>query len=436
MLSTLIKVLSGFLKMSTCLHAYIIIPYRNDDENERKEQLFKSVKATYEMLFTDEVEDHTFIVVEQVDDGKDGSKAGTFFNRGLLLNAGFIYATQHALRRRMAPRMCNFILADVDMQPSNLTDGYKTLINGFRPLGRLWVDNPYKDNPDFFGGVLGVSFDAFYESNGFPNNYYGWGGEEDYLRWRVQNAGLPVEDVSSYAEKGAKIFDLETLPRKSRKETNQLRWESKLLWKQETKDNLNGLSTCRTAYTLTQRRPPIFKNIEKGEPSVKWLVVRIQVEKAPPPPKNPFLFEKPREPILNEIFEPEKDDDDPYVRVSPLPHAEKVSSQITPTKIEEMKTLTPKSIEQKPEDQPIIEAVQPEQCRVKTKAGTQCKKKATLGFVTCGIKSHRAQEEQMRKLDSVDYHDDQKLKALSRKRRLTDSKSPRRSLRTKNKKIC
>ena len=42
--------------------------------------------------------------------------------------------------------------------------------------------NPYK----YLGGVLLVGGEIFKRANGFPNNYYGWGGEDDELRRRFE----------------------------------------------------------------------------------------------------------------------------------------------------------------------------------------------------------------------------------------------------------
>ncbi len=41
---------------------------------------------------------------------------------------------------------------------------------------------PYKQ---YFGGVSAMSKEQFQKINGFPNNYWGWGGEDDdiYNRW-------------------------------------------------------------------------------------------------------------------------------------------------------------------------------------------------------------------------------------------------------------
>lgn len=47
------------------------------------------------------------------------------------------------------------------------------------PLGRdLFCSLPYKE---FFGGVSGLTVEQFKKINGFPNAFWGWGGEDDDL---------------------------------------------------------------------------------------------------------------------------------------------------------------------------------------------------------------------------------------------------------------
>ncbi|XP_073663532.1 LOW QUALITY PROTEIN: beta-1,4-galactosyltransferase 5-like [Tursiops truncatus] len=55
---------------------------------------------------------------------------------------------------------------------------------------------------EFFGGVSGLTVEQFQKINGFPNAFWGWGGEDDDLWNRVQNAGCsvsrPEDDTGKY----------------------------------------------------------------------------------------------------------------------------------------------------------------------------------------------------------------------------------------------
>lgn len=42
---------------------------------------------------------------------------------------------------------------------------------------------PYEE---FFGGVSGMTTDQFQKINGFPNAFWGWGGEDDDLWHRYE----------------------------------------------------------------------------------------------------------------------------------------------------------------------------------------------------------------------------------------------------------
>nr|XP_036860637.1 beta-1,4-galactosyltransferase 3-like [Manis javanica] len=58
---------------------------------------------------------------------------------------------------------------------------------------------PYKE---FFGGVSGLTVEQFRKINGFPNAFWGWGGEDDDLWNRVHYAGFnvtrPEGDLGKY----------------------------------------------------------------------------------------------------------------------------------------------------------------------------------------------------------------------------------------------
>ena len=50
----------------------------------------------------------------------------------------------------------------------------------------------YYDYPDFLGGAIEFSRNAFERINGFPNHIYGWGGEDDALKVRIANEKITV----------------------------------------------------------------------------------------------------------------------------------------------------------------------------------------------------------------------------------------------------
>ncbi|CAK0788212.1 unnamed protein product [Prorocentrum cordatum] len=116
-------------------------------------------------------------VVEQTQDGQK-------FNRGQLLNVGLRLA-QGAL-----PGITSFITHDVDLLPSmDMRPAYAkppppgTAVH----LASVWPKYTY---PGFLGGVLSFRPEDFERANGYPNNYWGWGLEDDQLALRMSKCNI------------------------------------------------------------------------------------------------------------------------------------------------------------------------------------------------------------------------------------------------------
>lgn len=141
----------------------IIVPYRN-----RPRQLSAFRKSIKDYLKIP----YEVIVVEQ-NDSKD-------FNRGFLLNIGFLKAEELG---------CNYVVFhDVDMLPVDADYSFSTepthLITELEvPEG---VSRQLFDG--YFGGVTLFPSNIFRKINGYSNQYYGWGFEDDDLLLRcVEN---------------------------------------------------------------------------------------------------------------------------------------------------------------------------------------------------------------------------------------------------------
>ena len=50
--------------------------------------------------------------------------------------------------------------------------------------------------PDIFGGVVAIPTNIFRQLNGFSNQFWGWGGEDDDMRVRIRKLKLRVERYS------------------------------------------------------------------------------------------------------------------------------------------------------------------------------------------------------------------------------------------------
>lgn len=141
----------------------IIVPYRH---RHKHLNVFVQRMVNYCTL---EGLEFKIIVVEQ-----DNASA---FNRGMLCNIGF----KEAMLRK-----CNYVVFhDVDMIPLKVDYSYAD-----HPV-HLASDNiPFQS---YFGGITLFPAKDFKKINGFSNLYWGWGFEDDDLRYRCVKHGLKFE---------------------------------------------------------------------------------------------------------------------------------------------------------------------------------------------------------------------------------------------------
>ena len=149
----------------------IIVPYRDGGNQNRAEQLTE---------FLRHYEEENVLIVEQTE--------GEKFNRGILLNIGYEYIVKNL------PEATTFLFHDVDIlmdkdaiQKYYGNDG-KELVH----LGDMIKGDKYKGSVNFLGRVLKTSKDVYRKLNGFPNTFYGWGGEDDALSNRIYSIGETV----------------------------------------------------------------------------------------------------------------------------------------------------------------------------------------------------------------------------------------------------
>jgi beta-1,4-galactosyltransferase 4 len=98
---------------------------------------------------------------------------------------------------------------DVDLLPTHpgFAQLYSTPHAGPVPIAKTWSRYEY---PNYIGGITGFGVPLFRKINGYPNNFWGWGGEDDDLRRRLEAVGYPpTEWVQPPAELKGKIRDLE-----------------------------------------------------------------------------------------------------------------------------------------------------------------------------------------------------------------------------------
>lgn len=141
----------------------IVVPFR-----DRWEHYYEFLGAISYFL-----EDHDYeyriIVVEQ-----DNAKP---FNRGMLCNIGFLQAKK---------LKCDYVVFhDIDIVPHYIDYTYSEV-----PMHLASKKVPFKS---YFGGVTLFSMEVFEKINGFSNFYWGWGFEDDDLRYRCIENGIQFE---------------------------------------------------------------------------------------------------------------------------------------------------------------------------------------------------------------------------------------------------
>lgn len=151
----------------------ICIPYRN-----RKEHLDKLIPHLTEHLNKQGI-DHKFYVGHQVDD--------ELFNRGLMKNIAAHYAFNDG---------CDYIAwHDVDMLPHEECDYTYPSETPIHIATKLSKYNYGIGYDQYFGGVVLFTKEQVEKTNGYSNEYWDWGQEDDDLFWRCYFEGMTTGRV-------------------------------------------------------------------------------------------------------------------------------------------------------------------------------------------------------------------------------------------------
>lgn len=152
----------------------VIVPYR-----DRLDQLNTFTESICKYL-EDKKIDYRVIVVEQ-----DSKK---LFNRGKLLNIGFLKAIELE---------CTYVVFhDVDMLPHRVDYSYSDFPIHLatnevdKVTGKL---TPVFE--EYFGGVTMFPVKDFQAINGYSNEYWGWGFEDDDLLHRCKLMRIPLDSI-------------------------------------------------------------------------------------------------------------------------------------------------------------------------------------------------------------------------------------------------
>ncbi|XP_014280366.1 beta-1,4-N-acetylgalactosaminyltransferase bre-4 isoform X2 [Halyomorpha halys] len=230
----------------------IIIPYR-----DREKQLSMLMSYLPPILERQQLAYHIFIV-EQI--GNDT------FNKGLLMNAGALTALEyHSYPGVMFHCL---VFHDVDMLPEDDRILYSCPQQPRHlsvAVNELNYRLPYRQ---LVGGVFSIRTDHFLRVNGYSNLFWGWGGEDDDMGYRVEHVLLwisrPPEWIARY-----------TMIKHEKRRPLARKVRTKLLRTSWRRYRLDGLNTA--AYGLMEMKhiSPILTHIliDVGHPpnSIKQL---------------------------------------------------------------------------------------------------------------------------------------------------------------------
>jgi len=171
----------------------IIVPFRIQKGQNRQWELTQFLAHMKDMMDSlvdkKEMDNYHIYIIEQ-------SQSNKKFNRGLLLNIGAsISDTMYS----------TIIFHDVDLLPQ--PDIYEWYC--FQPtiypihIAACWKER--YTGKDYFGGIVSFNREVFQKINGFPNNFWGWGGEDDALLDRCK-----MNNVIPKKVREGTIKDIET----------------------------------------------------------------------------------------------------------------------------------------------------------------------------------------------------------------------------------
>lgn len=239
----------------------IIVAFRDMGDNYRQKQLDIFVQQM-KHIFHEKTDYHIYIIEQESDrddyeelpgDWKVKESSMAKFNLGRIKNIGYTLAFADNRDNKDS----YYVLSDVDLLPSvESIDNYLKYPKG--PIHLAALGTRYskdKIDEDFLGGVLSVDSSAFTKCNGYPNNFWGWGGEDNALLSRMKSNNISIEksehpvidleNISEIKQKTSALWEQGLLmDKKIRKEKRQ---EDKTSW--ET----NGLNDIDTLYKIIDR---------------------------------------------------------------------------------------------------------------------------------------------------------------------------------------
>lgn len=175
------------------IHIAIISCFRDKGNGERERERKLYIQTMNRLL--EPYCNFKIYIIEQSNDGE-------FFNIGKLKNIGFEIASKEH-------KFDNYIFSDIDTIPdydlmTYITKSYKNILS-LAIRGTRYSSLNNKIKKPFLGAMIQVNEKLFKKINGYPNNFWGWGGEDD----SIMNRLLECNNNIIYYPKIGSIIDIE-----------------------------------------------------------------------------------------------------------------------------------------------------------------------------------------------------------------------------------
>ena len=218
----------------------LVVPVRN---RQMQMEMFRQVMPAF--LERQRLDFHIFFVEQ--------ASMSQRFNRAKLLNIGVVQAIQEG---------CDyFALHDVDMLPLFDSVDYHFPLEPTHLATCVQQFDWGMPYPNYFGGVTLISRQHMLTINGFSNNYWGWGGEDDDFLDRVKSVGLSIRRDTPICERGIFKSVEEGHTRRDMFEDRRVRlgYSSQIMWI----DGINSLT-----YEVESR---------EDHPEEHWSLIKVQI---------------------------------------------------------------------------------------------------------------------------------------------------------------
>nr|XP_039267193.1 beta-1,4-galactosyltransferase 4-like [Styela clava] len=261
--SSISRVYEGKFSPRNCKSRYnvaIIIPLRN------RESQLKVLLAHMHPIWQRQNLDYTVYTITQAGEG--------LFNRAKLINVGVSEATKEQSYDCFVFHDVDLLLEDdrclywCDEENPRHISMYMDKF-AYEPLSYSTTCRPasfFLENIIYYGGVSSMTPKQFNNVNGFSNFYWGWGGEDDDMYFRLKTAGYDVSNP--YGQHCS--FRMIAHEHESSNAENEARYT--LLYHAASRMRKEGLNTLRYKL-LSVKRFPLYVNItvDIGRPSMKML---------------------------------------------------------------------------------------------------------------------------------------------------------------------